>query len=44
VNSGAPAPYRFTLSDGLHRVYCSMGAGFSSLPVVVVEPPNERRL
>jgi hypothetical protein len=37
VNLGAAPPYKLTLYDGLHRVYCSMAAGFSSVPVIVVE-------
>ena len=29
-------PYRYTLHDGFHRLHCSLAAGYSEIPIVVV--------
>ena len=37
VNASASAGFRYALYDGMHRFYASIAAGYSHLPVVVVE-------
>jgi hypothetical protein len=34
---GAAGPYRYRVYDGYHRYYASVAAGYSSLPVVLME-------
>lgn len=39
VIEGSPEyPYRYKLFHGTHRLYCSLGAGFTHVPAVASEP------